>query len=252
MNSCIYEGTVAHHRSSPIEHSFRYRLFLLYLDLHELDTVFERRWLWSTNRPNLAWFRRADHLGDANIPLAECVRGLVEERTGSRPLGAIRLLTHLRYFGYGMNPVSFYYCFDAADRHVEYIVAEINNTPWREQHCYVVGPLRPGEPLQAQFDKDFHVSPFLSMEQRYFWSFSPPGNDLSVHMTNHEANQSLFLADMRLERRSISSRGLASVLVRFPLMTAKVIAAIYWQALRLRWKRCPFYPHPKHAMRTPS
>ncbi|HKL78239.1 MAG TPA: DUF1365 family protein, partial [Gammaproteobacteria bacterium] len=108
--SALYEGTVVHRRYRPVHHEFRYRLFLVYLDLAELDTVFRGRWLWSVDRPNLAAFRREDHLGPQDVPLDQAVRDLVAERTGRRPVGAIRLLTHLRYFGYGMNPVSFYYC----------------------------------------------------------------------------------------------------------------------------------------------
>ncbi|MEI2421818.1 DUF1365 family protein, partial [Arthrospira platensis SPKY2] len=103
------------------------------LDLAELDTVFRGRWLWSTQRPALAWLRREDHLGDPAHSLDESVRRLVAERTGRRPAGPIRLLAHLRYFGHCFNPVSFYYCYDAAGERVETIVAEVNNTPWGER-----------------------------------------------------------------------------------------------------------------------
>ena len=34
----------------PVAHEFRYRLFMMYLDLDELSTVFRRRWLWSSRR----------------------------------------------------------------------------------------------------------------------------------------------------------------------------------------------------------
>ena len=108
MKSCIYQGQVRHRRFAPREHQFRYRLFMMYLDLDELPGLFERFWLWSARRPNLAWFRRKDHYGDPAMPLAESIRKLVQQQTGQRPQGPIRLLTHLRYVGYGFNPVSFY------------------------------------------------------------------------------------------------------------------------------------------------
>ncbi len=102
--------------------------------------------------------------------------------------GPIRLLTHLRYFGYSFNPVSFYYCFDAADRRVETIVAEITNTPWKERHAYVLPVDRLagacGRGWQFGFAKQFHVSPFLPMDMRYDWRFVAPGRDLHVHMEN--------------------------------------------------------------------
>ena len=136
--SAIYEGTVRHRRRRPRLHAFTYRVFLMYLDLDDLDDVFQGRWLWSTQRPALARFRREDHVGDPSVPLDEAVRDLVAARTGHRPAGPVRLLTHLRYFGYVMNPVSFYYCFAADGAGLEAIVAEVNNTPWGEQHCYVL------------------------------------------------------------------------------------------------------------------
>ncbi len=138
MDSAIFAGQVRHRRIQPTGHEFVYRLFMMYLDLSELDTVFRHRWLWSTRRSALARFRRENHLGDATVPLDQAVRDLVEGETGSRPQGPVRLLTNLSYFGYCFNPVSFYYCFDAADQQLETIVAEVNNTPWGERFCYVL------------------------------------------------------------------------------------------------------------------
>ncbi|MCA9295145.1 MAG: DUF1365 domain-containing protein, partial [Phycisphaerales bacterium] len=164
MKSCMYEGWVRHRRRSTPEHAFRYRMFMMWLDLGELDDVFRGRWLWSTRRPALAWFRRADYLGDPARPLDEAVRDLVQDRTGRRPVGPIRLLTHLRYFGYIMNPVSFYYCWSEDESRVETIVADVTNTPWNERHAYVLdGGMNSGD-LQHQrfrFNKEFHVSPFM-------------------------------------------------------------------------------------------
>jgi DUF1365 family protein len=246
-HSCLYEGVVRHQRFSPFRHEFRYRLFLAYLDLSELDRVFHGSRLWSTSKRALAEFRRSDHLGDAARPLDECVRDLVQQRIGRRPAGPVRLLTHLRYFGYVMNPVSFYYCFDPAGEEVEAVVAEVNNTPWGERHCYVLdrSECDTSRMLKRSHAKDFHVSPFLPMDMEYRWALSTPGERLLVHIDDCRNGEPDLRATLLLKRRTITPLTLATTLARYPLMTAKVIAAIYWQALRLWWKEATYHPHPK-------
>jgi len=250
MHSAIFKGKVRHTRLAPRRHEFEYSIFQLYLDLSELDHVFRGRWLWSAERPALAWFRREDHFGDPSLSLDTSVRDLVESETGDRPAGPVRLLTHLRYFGYVMNPVSFYYCFDPSGEQVEYVVSEVHNTPWGERHCYVArGPF--GEQLSnaREFAKEFHVSPFMPMKQTCRWGFTAPAQSLLVRMSNHEEGRTVFSAAMMLEREPITALSLTKVLLNYPAMTLQVIAAIYWQALKLWIKGVPFHDHPKHADR---
>lgn len=247
MKSCIYEGQVSHTRSAPVAHRFSYQLFMMYLDLDELPTLFSRRWFWSDSGSALARFRREEHLGESDRPLSECVRDLVEQQTEVRPLGPIRLLTNLAYFGYGFNPVSFYYCFSADESRVEYIVAEVNNTPWGEQDTYVM-PCTSAKKLSGPWRfnprKKMHVSPFMPMNIDYRWLLSAPEETVRIHMASDKEGERIFNASMRLKRREITGMSLAGVLVRFPLVTMKITAAIHWQALRLWIKRCPLYAHP--------
>ena len=248
MHSALYRGSLDHRRHVPRPHAFRYGLFMVLLDLSELDTVFRARWLWSTTRRALARFDRRDHFGDPTVPLDVSVRELVRQQTGLRCDGPVRLLTHLRYFGYVFNPVSFYFCFDAAGEQVQAIVAEVNNTPWGERHCYVLRPARECEWLCARSDKVMHVSPFHPMDLQYEWRFRQREGALDVAMAlrpvDRPAATPIFHAFMALQRAPITTASLALTLVRHPLMTMKVIAAIHWQALRLWLKRVPVHDHP--------
>jgi DUF1365 family protein len=243
-------------------------LFMTLLDLDELEYVFRGRWLWSVGRPNLAWFRRADYLDGGSQPLGDAVRALVKQRTGRVLAGPIRLLTHLRTFGTCFNPISLYFCYDSAGRRVETIVAEVTNTPWGERHCYVldsriVSPRRPargqaGPLLHYRFAKALHVSPFLGMNYMYDLRMNAPHRTLAVQLENWRAEagaqaavsseNKVHDATLTLERRPLTGPNLAGVLLRFPFITVRIVAAIYWQALRLKWKGIPYVPHPGPAV----
>lgn len=219
----------------------------MYLDLSELDQVFAGRWCWSTRRLAPMRFRRGDHLGDPAQPLDDAVRDLVAARGRPRPSGPIRLLTQLRHFGFVMNPVSFYFCFDARGERTEAIVAEVNNTPWGEQHCYLLDPAayRGSGGVPPEVPKEFHVSPFLPMDLQYHWQVTEPGEKLSVGLRTCDRGRSVLDVQLDLARRPLTRASLTWAALRYPLMTWRVFQGIYWQALRLAWKRCPFYPHPK-------
>jgi DUF1365 family protein len=223
----------------------------MYLDLDELPRLFDRFWLWSAGSFNLAWFKRSDHLGDSSQSLKASIAELLYQRTGHRPEGPIRLLTHCRYFGFGFNPVSFYYCFDKSDSYVENIIAEVNNTPWGEQYCYVLSADdnvadANASSLHTRYrpKKDFHVSPFMPMNIHYDWRFNQPDERLAVHMQNFIDTDKIFDATLDLVYRPISSANMSRVLIQYPVVTVKVVVSIYYQALRLLLKRVPLYDHP--------
>jgi DUF1365 family protein len=143
--------------------------------------------------------------------------------------------------------VSFYFCFDDQDEHIEAIVCEVNNTPWGEQHLYVLPEkdnVGKGGHLKFLRSKEFHVSPFMPMDIDYDWRFSKPGEHLNVHMENYREGSKLFDATLTLERTAMTSISLARVLIQYPWVTVKVVAGIYYQALRLWLKKTPIYSHP--------
>ncbi|MEZ5499142.1 MAG: DUF1365 domain-containing protein [Steroidobacteraceae bacterium] len=247
MQSALYIGRVRHTRHRPVVHDFSYPVRLLWIDLAELDTVFRGRWLWSTRRANLAWFRRSDYLAPHDAPLADAVRQCVASRTGIVPAGPVRVLTQARLYGSCFNPVTFYYCYHADGHNVQAVIAEITNTPWNERAQYVVladSAASGGRAVDGTFEKTFHVSPFMPMDLDYAWTFGEPGEHLRVGMVNRHAGDVLFNAYLDLRRVAMTGSQLARTLIAVPASGVGVLARIYWQALRLRLKGAPTYAHP--------
>ena len=242
--SAIYEGWVSHRRTEPVDHGFRYRIFLPLVDVDELPALLDPIRLWSARRPAPARYRRSDYLrghGDG-LPLATAARELIAERTGRRPDGPVLMLSNPRYWGVGFNPVSFYFAYDG-DGAVAAMIAEVTNTPWRQRRCYVLEA--GGDGLRGEFAKRLHVSPFMPMEQTYEWVASEPGERLSVSIANRdERGRSVFTAGLALERREMTASAMREILFRYPPMTASTIVRIYLNAARLTLKGAPYFSPP--------
>ncbi len=247
VGSHIYEGTVRHRRKQHVRNEFKFSVFMFLLDLDEIETVFDGHWLWSTRKTRYGSFRRSDYLKTyhADRPLKQCVIDLLSQNGIDRPIGKIRLLTQLRYCGFQMNPVSFYYCYGSDGATIVAIVAEVNNTPWGEQHTYVM-PVQPGKKIIVadRVRKNFHVSPFMEMDMHYRFLFNHPGKTIGIKMENHQRGQKVFDVSLSLRNRPLNALQLAKVVVKYPLYSVKVFAGIYFQALKLYLKRVPFVPHP--------
>ncbi|MDC0881133.1 DUF1365 domain-containing protein [bacterium] len=246
LKSYLYTGTIQHKRYTPVKHFFTYPLFFAYIDLDSISSTLKKSWFWNINKPAIISFNRDDYHGDKNTDLSSSVRDTILEKTGTRPNGPIRLLTHLRYFGYCFNPVSFYYCFDSEDKELEVILAEVTNTPWKERHAYVINKKSKKEALAFDVDleKKLHVSPFWGMDHRYKWMFSPPEKKLLINMKNFKEESKVFDATLKLDRLPLTRKMLLKQIIKFPFITIVVVIRIHLNAILLWVKRVPFHVHP--------
>lgn len=255
----LYTGTLRHRRFRPQPHHFTYNLFMAWMDIDRIPWLMTRsRWS-SYERFNWASFSARDHFGDPGLTLRERVIQDAKAHGVSLPDGPIYLLTHLRYLGYCFNPISLFFCYDR-DGGLDTVLAEVRNT-FGESHNYWLSPQNqePGtNSLRYRCAKQLHVSPFMPMNMSYEFVLTRPGEHLIAHMNTcklsesgaHEQNN--FDATLTLRHEPWTSRALTRALLRFPWMTAKVIAAIHWEAFRLHIKGAPFFRHPGQGVSTPA
>ncbi|MGA2812935.1 MAG: DUF1365 domain-containing protein [Candidatus Acidiferrum sp.] len=245
MESALYVGHLRHRRFTPRPHAFRYPVYMAFLDIDRLPELMRASPLSSYNRWNLTAYCEGDHFGARNLPLRARLAADAASRGLQLPDGQIFLLTHLRYLGYVFNPVSFYYFYDGNEK-LAMLMAEVNST-FGERHNYwlTADQQRPSATGKRYLTpKAMHVSPFMSMHCAYEWIFSPPGEHLVAHMNTIEDGKPFFDATLELDRHPWHARALHRTLAAFPFMTARVIVAIHWQALRLWLKKIPVFTHP--------
>jgi len=244
IDSGIYIGRLRHRRFTPRKHEFEYPIFMALLDIDRLPELMRVSRFCSVNRWNWASFDDRDHFGDPLAPLRERLARDAQNDGVELPDGKIFLLTHLRYLGYNFNPVSFFYCCNRAGR-VDAILAEVNNTFGETRNYWLTDRLREAGVGRAyRFSKKLHVSPFMQMDCSYKFSFNEPAERISVHTDVMRNGVAMFDATLTMERLEWNAANLHRTLARFPWMTARVIAGIHWEALKLYLKKVPLISHP--------
>ena len=240
IDSGLFTGTLRHRRFAPVAHAFTYPLFMALLDIDRLPELMRVSRVTGYNRFNWASFHDRDHLGDPARPLRTRLAVDAARHGIDLPDGPIFLLTHLRYLGYSFNPVSFFYCFDAGER-LQVVLAEVSNT-FGGAHNYWLRPDPGLHGFRAAAAKSLYVSPFMPVELDYRFAFTSPADSLVAHMETVNAGLVGFDATLSLARRPWDAAEIRRALLRHPALTAHVVAAIHWQALRLWWKGVPLVP----------
>lgn len=277
--SALFVGDVRHRRFHPVSHELNYQAFMVWLNLDEVDDVLQRSSLWATRFVSPARFKREDYFvcDDQNVEdtaenLKQHVIHAFKKETGL-DVSTVCMMTNLRYFGYLINPVTFYYAYAADGTHLG-ILSEITNTPWNERFHYTLlsqtaglntasssdraekfTGIKPEHTQQHEdghlrhryrFNKVFHVSPFNPMDMTYIWSMPEVTDTCLIHMQTMNQGRLDFDATMTMERKPLTASSMRQVLITYPFMTMKIFWGIYSNAARLWLKKSPFYDHPEN------
>ncbi len=239
-NSAIYQGQVRHRRFATEAHQahhFSYGLYMLALDLDELERVAANSRLFAVERFAPLSFCRRDYFGDPKVLLKEAVLQEVARLGGeAASLNRVVMLGQVRCFGIYFSPINVFFCYQGEQ--ARFALMEVHNTPWNQRHCYLVDLEK-----QHPTDKAFHVSPFMDMDMKYHWRITPPTlgrSKVLVHIENRDP-ELLFDATLSLRRHDFDRTVLKTALLQWPWMTLTIVRGIYWQALRLFLKRIPYH-----------
>ena len=262
LRSSLYECTVLHHRFSPKEHRFVYRIFLFAFDLDELPELHRRLPLFSHNRSNLFSFRDRDFFptaeplynptGQASGPAApprafgpaslkDRITAFLATRDIDLTGGRVVLVTLPRVLGYLFNPVSFYFCYDAAGTCVASL-AEVTNT-FKEMKPYFLGPETrvAGTSFTLRTPKHFYVSPFSDVDTAFDFTLRTPHERLSIQIDDYIGADRTLTSTLAGPRRELTGGRLAWFSLKYPAITLRIIALIHWHAALLWFHRLPWF-----------
>lgn len=253
--SNIYQGTISHRRFSPKNHSFNYSLFMMALDVADVENAMDAEPVKSLGIFGFKWYHplrfvEKDYLRGEPNSLSQRIKDKVLNLNGYADIQKIVMLVQVRSFGIYFSPANFYFCYDGKNVCTQMLV-EVSNTPWNERHYYLIDLLSNSEKVNK---KAFQVSPFMDLDMSYFWHIKPPSDTserLSVSIENKRidnfgsAKDKIFAASLDMTKQPLNKKSLWSIWRQLPLMSVKIVISIYWQALRLFIKRIPFIGYQK-------
>jgi DUF1365 family protein len=250
-NSYIYQGNIIHRRFSPKAHSFDYTLYMLAIDLDDIEDIQKNVGVFGFSWFHPLRFVEKDYVKGEPFSLTERIKRKVVGLSGYSDVTRIVMLVQVRCFGLYFSPANFYFCYDK-DNICTQMLAEVSNTPWNERHYYLVDLLNKKKDNTSK--KAFQVSPFMDMAMTYFWHVKPPSpihNSLLVKIENKTVDEEtgevnkLFDASLVMKKKPFTKKSLLAIWCQLPVMTLKIVLGIYWQALRLFAKKIPFIGYQK-------
>lgn len=249
--SNIYQGNIIHRRFSPKAHSFDYSLYMLAIDVDDVENNSNSMGIFGFSWFHPLRFVEKDYVKGELSSLKDRIKQKVVLLDGHNEIAKIVMLVQVRCFGIYFSPANFYFCYNEKNECTQ-MLAEVSNTPWNERHFYLVNLLNKKTANTSK--KEFQVSPFMDMAMTYFWHVKPPSSEhdkLLVKIENKTINEEtgevskLFDASLVMKKKPFTQKSLLAIWCQLPVMTVKVVWGIYWQAVRLFVKRIPFIGYQK-------
>ena len=240
VNSALYQCTIMHNRKEKSVNKFYYKYFMFYLDLDEIDKLSAKLKLFNRNKFNVFNFRDSDHLVYTKPGVKENIKKYLSQHGIDEEVNKIFLLTNVATFGYNFNPVSFYFCFDSNHEPV-CVVPEVGNTFGELKPFYIGKNNFNGTEFNAFMQKNFYVSPFIDHDVYFNFRLGVPCVKLNIKIDDYRGEERIFITQLSGNREELNDKNLFKYMIKYPMVTLKVIGAIHWQALKLVIKKVPFF-----------